>query len=388
MYLYIDESIFNINDSDFYAVGLLATETEIGRDVVDEALFNLSKDPEIHGDTEKMDMDTLGRGYFHSADDSKNAHSHLCTSIVKYVRGTFRVQYTKPCSQKKVRTIEEIHRLNTQLVSLITTYYHEPVHIFIEQRSSLSQESAEKIIEDLFDEIDRSAYSNAALPAVYPKVTVAVVGKDNPGIQIVDFILWAVKNKYANNRNSRWVDYLSLKISNSFDQPQGDMAGGEYLLNGGIKSPSLGTDVYPPSVFPLEDSYYEKVDFKTIYLWAEQILHSLSTKGLPEHARHFESELNRLCATLKATAFVQEKLIRQVAKLFIRLFDTVPIYQHLDPASDAQKFELLLHVRRCMGLILSGEICGRPAVEVFTKLRSQLISENRDVLYMDPNLPF
>ncbi len=90
MYLYIDESTFNKHNEDYYGVGLFVSEKEIDIEIINEALVNLKNDPDIENDnTKKMDSNTLARNFFHSADDSKNAHSHLCRAINKYAQGFF-----------------------------------------------------------------------------------------------------------------------------------------------------------------------------------------------------------------------------------------------------------------------------------------------------------
>lgn len=387
MYIYIDESTFVKNGEEYHGVGLFVTKEKIQEEIIDQSLNKLKNDPDIYNEkTKPMDMDTINRGYFHSADDSKNAHSHLCRTISENLNGIFKYSYTKPSVESDERTLEEIHRLNTKIVSLIITDYSNPIHIYIEQRTKLTQNLAERLIEDLYSSIDLSTYSHPFLSAYYPQVFVNVVDKDNPGIQVVDFILWAVNNKYSENKKSIWVKYLGLEFSNNYDQPEGDMAGGNYILNAGFQNEDnrIGLNVYPHNIFPLKDDYYNDVDFETLYILAEQFIHYFQGIKLPQHVTHFGDEINNITKILKASKQISKEHIREVARIFIRLFDTLPIYSDLDKDRDYKQFELLLHIRRCMGLIISGQILGEPAVDFFKAIRDGI--EDKSLLYERPDL--
>lgn len=386
MFIYIDESTFTKNNEEYHGVGLFATNEEVKKDIIDKALINLENDPDIYDkSTNSMDMGTLNRGYFHATDDSKNGHSHLCSSISNSINGVFKYAYTKPSSNSDLRSIEDIYRLNTQLVSLLITEYRNPIYIYIEQRTKLTQIIATRIIKDLYNMIDMSTYSAPYLSSFYPKIMVNVVNKDNPGIQVTDFILWAVNNKYSNNKKSNWIEYLGMRFSDSYDQPEGDMAGGAYKLKLGIQENYTKTNAYPNDIFPLQDNYYNQVSLENIYLLAEQFIHFISINGLPPHAMHFEEELIKITKILKSNSVSNED-IQVVAKLFIRLFDTIPFYSNLNRDNDLKQFELLLHVRRCMGLILNGKISNRNAVDVFRETRDKIVENNKEALTEEPAL--
>lgn len=161
------------------------------------------------------------------------------------------------------------------------------------------------------------------------------------------------------------------------------MTGEFFILNAGPESPTASflNGPYPPSVFPLNDDFYDNVPFEDLYVSAEQTLHKLATEQLPDHARHLETKLGQLVSSLRRTDVISITQIQDVAQTFIRLFDTVPIYSILDKNKDLDQFNKLLHVRRCMGLILNGDIYGCPAVEVFKDLWDSIIRDNRAVLF-------
>ncbi|MFF2889073.1 hypothetical protein [Paenibacillus sp. NPDC057967] len=389
LFLYIDESIFSHDGKDYYAVGMLIIEHEVSNDIIEKALTELKNDPDIHEENTKVsDKRTLARGYFHATDDSKNAHSHLCSVISKQLNAKVSYVVLKPHEDNANLTVEQKHRINTELVSLITTEFVREIKIVIEHRASFSNSNARLFYENLYEVIDASTYTHPWLSAQYPKIDIEVVGKENSGVQVIDFIIWALNNDYSKNKKKgKWVDYLSLQLMMKYDQPDGDLAGGEYSLGKTMREEhdfSL-LNPYPDQAFPLEDDFFDIISFEMIYLVAEQLLNKNHRDGLPEHAIHFEHELNDLVAQLQDVDITTE-VIKKVAKLFIRLFDTIPIYSELRKDVDYKTFKLLLHVRRCMGLVINGEIHGVPAVEVFREIRLGLKEEQGQDFIKEPDI--
>jgi hypothetical protein len=100
LYFYADETKFELDNHDgqpinIYGYGVLITKYRVEEtDVIIEALNQLRLDPDIHKEQfREADSKTLSRSFFHACEDSKNAHSHLCTSIRKYIQGKFRYDY-------------------------------------------------------------------------------------------------------------------------------------------------------------------------------------------------------------------------------------------------------------------------------------------------------
>ncbi len=108
-YIYIDETVFDLPIKEekhkCFGVGALLTEKKIAKNIIDDALNKLKQNLRSEKDkmekiVKKMDMNTLSKGYFHAANDSKNSHSCLCSSIRKYVSGNIKVSYFVPSLQE------------------------------------------------------------------------------------------------------------------------------------------------------------------------------------------------------------------------------------------------------------------------------------------------
>lgn len=387
LYLYIDESVFLHDDKEFYSVGMLALEQEPNPELIEEALIHLKNDPDINKEkTKKMDANTLSRGFFHATDDSMNAHSHFCKAILENnVNGIVYYSVLKPNIESEL-SAEKKHRINTELVSLITTGFDGEIKIFIEQRTEFTQSVAQKFYESFYETIDQGAYLQPFLSTLYPKIEVNVVEKSNPGIQIIDFITWAMNNQYSRNKKGEWVGRLLLKFSMRYDVPTGYMAGSEYYLGKGIVIQQiLRLDSYPHQALSLNDDFYRTIDLQTTYMIAEQILNEIHKNRLPDQASHFQEELDELNNHLQKD-IVSTDTIKRAAKLFIRLFDTLPMYSSFSKDQDHKFYKVLLHVKRSMGLMNGGKINGLPAAEFFKQIREAIILTNKSILQQKPDL--
>jgi hypothetical protein len=93
LWIYADETNFERKAATGHQTagyGVLLTTSPISHTVVREALASLAADPDRYKPLHKRQDDaTLTNQYFHAADDSQNAHSHLCDSIRKHVSGRF-----------------------------------------------------------------------------------------------------------------------------------------------------------------------------------------------------------------------------------------------------------------------------------------------------------
>ncbi|MBC7408803.1 MAG: hypothetical protein H7339_10480 [Arcicella sp.] len=85
-YVYADEATFNRGSEEFLGTGIFISETQVNQEVVVHALKLLADDTDFD---KKMDDRTINHGYFHASEDSKNAHSHFCRSIVERGNGNF-----------------------------------------------------------------------------------------------------------------------------------------------------------------------------------------------------------------------------------------------------------------------------------------------------------
>ncbi len=195
-WVYIDEShepygAGNPNANPFW-LGALVTPVPISTAVVEEALKNLSKDPDVVGNAQ--DEETARRGYFHASFDSKNAHSWFCRSIVQGgVQAAFFANqwfFNRDDSENLEGT--RLHRLSTLLgTSFVLGCDFDAIHFAIATRFG----SFEPQQVDEWPAYCRKTGLEALvdmpqMPVRFPQITAVASDGQNPGVQVCDFVLW------------------------------------------------------------------------------------------------------------------------------------------------------------------------------------------------------
>lgn len=378
MYLYIDETIFEIDGKKYYGVGALLTKNEIENSIIENALNNLSKDPDINfKENKKNDYKTLNRQYFHAAEDSKNAHSHLCREISKSIDGNFYYTYYETDKNENSKD-EYYHRLNTMLTIIHGLNYGKKIEIIIEGRTGFSQHVANEFQERLYHLIDLDVGIVPMMPAIYPELVFKVSDKKNPGLQVVDFILWAVNNKES-DKKSVWIKYLKLNFSFSYKENDGEMSGGTYLLKDGIRNDKnrISINSYPNDIFIREEDKFSDSEILELYLQAEYTLHSLAMINLPNNVSYMQDRLKKISKLLLENNKISCDNLIEIATVYIRLFDTLPLYKNLDKICDKEEFEKSLYTKKYLGLAMhKDKIQGVRLNDFFREMRYKVIKEN------------
>ncbi|MCB0540094.1 MAG: DUF3800 domain-containing protein [Bacteroidetes bacterium] len=337
LFIYSDETVFDFCDQrgKFEAVGsgTLVTTKPISKHLISSALVELGKDPDIEDvKTKKQDYRTLKDKFFHASVDSKNAHSHLCRSIVKNVQGNFSY-----CVYNKINNLILTENSRLEKIIKFTTSFSaiqifnegqkvEKVNWFIEGRSELTQSAMSKWIEKWFRMYeDLFSFHLTAIPQYYPKLELFIEDKNNPGLQVLDFILWATNRKYGCIKNSTWFDRLKLTLENEDFENSNLIHFGNFYLSKKVKFNN--TKPYPVDARFLGGITSFAAIFH-LYRFIELKLKKIAFEGLPSHCSHFNENLQKITNRTNDMRIdlTEEDLLKQ-ASLFIRLFDTLPIYK-------------------------------------------------------------
>ena len=113
-YIYLDESI---NENYVGYGALFVTDGNLAKQVVDKALIDLINDPDRNAkQCKELDDRTISRQFFHACDDSKNAHSHICTAINTSLKGEF---YSQVFDINKMSKEESLIYLYPRVMDLV-----------------------------------------------------------------------------------------------------------------------------------------------------------------------------------------------------------------------------------------------------------------------------
>ncbi len=320
---------------------------------------------------------TLSNGYFHASFDSKNAHSHICTIINEKLSGSFHYSYfDKSKINSSVHTTnEKINLSNLGLTALEIYNSYENVHLIIEGRNDFDQHKAEALINKWQNQLDFLTYNQPSLITYYPDIKVNVSGKKNPGLQVVDFLLWVLNRSVMSKPDDTWKSRLKLEDYSNHAQQGGPESGGDFYINQSMTI--KGRLNYPYIIFESENIE----EFYQSYITIECTLRQLVGTDFPEHAKHLYPKLKKLnsdfFSTLRA---IDDKILSEISSLFIRLFDTLPIYKSLHD-SDEKSWILLLKAKKMAGLFLRRDLShGVRSSKEILRRRNQIIDANPEIL--------
>lgn len=197
-WVYLDESEFQLNGQPYIAYGALITEDIIKQDNINKALNTLQtfKDDQDPDYNQKNDNRTIERGYFHACDDACCAHTAICLEI-ENLNG----EVSLNCIPKNKKA-----NLNAlSMTSAIQGLHHRGYSALIyEERTGLSNNVINNLIQEYEMGVICDYASTLFMPICFSEPGYKISNKQEPGIQFIDFILWAYQRKL--NGNTDWYN--------------------------------------------------------------------------------------------------------------------------------------------------------------------------------------
>lgn len=374
IFAYSDETAFNSNaENKFTGSGCLISESPISNLVIEEALMGLR-----NGKNEK-DIKTINRGFFHASKDSPNAHCCICRSIMKNVTGEFVYNFInkkRDVSLQKHKD-NEIHNLTLLLSNeTVTNLKICDISFIVEKRKDFTNDHVKNWVEDFNKGKELQVYEYPSIPYLFPNITLEQRGKKEPGLQLTDFILWAIQRTKKSHPDNKWFRCLNLKLSHLFHSKEGLIQGGTYYLKEKVKSPLIK---YPNNCLPVNDPTSNEELFNS-YLIMEQMLRDVSKNLLPDHVQHLKNMFDKVINGLLNETSFSDRLIREASSIFIRLFDTLPIYKNI-PEDNIKIWSDILTARKMASLFLHRNLPhGIDSCDYITQKR-KIMQKNNSVLF-------
>lgn len=374
-YLYLDESVFSEPHS-YTGYGALLTEKEINNKIINKALENLKNDEDRFEEiNRKKDDRTLKREYFHAADDSKNAHSHLCDQINKNIKASFSSNFIP---EKEIGGKKNTLELMSKLSVMEIFFSAEPVRIIFEEREDLTIDFIKNWYKKMEDEVLEGLYRQPFIPAFFPNVQFDISEKSNPGLQIVDFLLWTINRKI--NKKSKWFDRLNISFNTEIQHSKNKNNWGscDFDINKNINEFGEYHDEY----------YYKHFDFSKIqdnnlnnnllvnfYIHAEKVIDFYSKYELPERLDYLKNQIINLADNLMKE---DNKRIEKISTLYLKLFDSVPLIKDDTTTKDKQ---FLLLSKKYLSLTLNKHLMyGKRTKDFLLKNRRSLLENKPELL--------
>jgi len=375
-YVYVDESTFG-KSSKYSGCACFITKERIPTDVIEEALINLEQDSDRHKEKfKKQDERTLARRYFHASDDSQNAHSHLCNSINKNVKGEFHSHFFN-IQKNAFKNCSEAYDIASKLSILnVFSKTREVVFIF-EKRNGISQSYLRLWWDSLWEDLFKGAFTHPYVKIYYPAFKFEIKSKkeSEPGLQVVDFLFWA-SSRQVLYKNCPWLGRIKSWLRTDF-KSENKTLGGHSLILGILGLTENEKSYYGISDYRYNDPYLNSVEYLIYYIVSTQkVINTVARNGNVDGVSHFWDEIEFLEAN--KTVISNASHIEKMAVCFLKLFDNISlINSHISPDDKA----FLLHCRKCLAYALhTHNASGRFHSLLLSDIRNEIIRKYPDLL--------
>ncbi|MBN8669385.1 MAG: hypothetical protein J0L80_01780 [Chitinophagales bacterium] len=352
IFAYADETIFEINKKEnIQAVGygVFISKVPINQNVITEALDNLAKDPDF---LHKFDTRTLSNGYFHASDDSGNAHSHLCNSINNNVKGEFSFSYRTYSSNQPIQKSRQERYLDSCLNGSSIEFFNslDKVNLIIEGRSQISQHSVNQWRDKVYTLFEGISHDLPSMKTFFPKIDITIENKNNPGLQVVDFLSWATARTLRQPHSEKFEDWFKrIKFwastkDTTENVSQKNITG---ILN---QMPSMHSTSYP---LPFVKSQTSE-DVIQSYIVIERFIRCLEESDFNPSNIHLWNDLLKAKKICNGLDFFKGDQLQLIGKVFIRLFDSLPIYSNIDNA-DQESWKALFYAKHIATLLVRND---------------------------------
>jgi len=373
-YVYLDESIFS-EPNDYICYGALICDAEVSVSIIDTALENLKSDPDIQKEPSKTyDDRTLLRQYFHASEDSKNAHSHLCSSINTSLNGHFSCQFfdiEKLSEDRKNKKYLFDHLAALCSISALDT--RSEITFIFENRGSLSEETLKTWHSSFTNQMINSINDNLIIPTFFQNVFFKVSDKSDPGIQCVDFLTWVINRKY--NGDATWLDRINSKFQTHTKSESGHWGGASLDFGSQLQSDRI---YYSHDDF--DDDHFKGVDLiSKTYLQAEYVVNYFTKNSLPSTIVHFKNDI--IAIHSDRFNLGAKNYIERLASLFLKLFDTAPL---IDENTSENDRRFLAMTKKIMSIVVRPDmIHGVRSSISMNRTRRRIIKEYPSELNLD-----
>jgi hypothetical protein len=328
IYAYADETIFTINkDTNEQALGcgIFVTQNKIEPLIINEALKELSEDNEFDLD---RDQRTINRNFFHSSEDSKNGHSYLCNSINKNIQGIFDYTYIDKISQVETTKKGFSEKMFNRCLSFSTLELFlttDEIFLIVEKRDSLNLENLSKWQAQLYKLYEGATYNMPTYKTFYPKLHIELKSKGEPGLQVVDFLMWSINRTKTVKPNQVWHNRLNYKTWYEY-KDEGNQNRAKYHLN------TFPTSIDISENYPIKfEKFEEWEDFLNSYVIIERFLVTIDISDFTEKNIHHIPDFLKISKKLKDQNYnLNGNDLTEVGSIFLRLFDTLPLYSHIE----------------------------------------------------------
>ena len=343
-WIYLDESEFQLDDKPYIAYGALITEDIVTQENINRALTTLRKfkDNQDKDYLPKNDNKTLERGYFHACDDACCAHTAICREI-ENLNGEISLNCIPKSEQSNLNALS--------ITSAIKGIHHRGYSALIyEQRTGLTNEIINTLVQEYEISVIRDYASTLFMPICFSEPGYKISDKAEPGIQFIDFILWAYQRKL--NGNPDWYN----RIHQNSIKSKGIHITTQYAENQVNEDFFLTSTLNKGLTIPENIGVYHDTNLNKNYLSINN-LDDITDKNIFDSLLLINDIMSRIRYNQNPERFFEMQIkdcienrknnLEAFLRIFLKMFDT---FNFLNMATDIETKNKLLLARKIAAL--------------------------------------
>jgi len=202
---------------------------------------------------------------------------------------------------------------------------------------------------------------------MFPRYAMAVRGKEDPGLQVVDFLLWATNRTRQKRPRTDWYDRIDKRLSSSISFQGTPETSGGFILKRMVRQRLVN---YPNEALPIRDLADEH-EFRDAMCLIERAVRDVAKRDLPWHVGQYADQVRSTFMQLnRAGSALTVELVRRMASHYLRLFDTLPIFSE-DDALDPEHWRRVLQARALASTLLVRNVWALRQIDAFILFRRQ-----------------
>jgi hypothetical protein len=340
------------SDPQAFAVGILFGSSSTSLAPVADALA-------------RRDCRCTRRSHFHGSKDCGRCQELLATTI----RESFGDLFFTSCRWRKEESERKVADLHAHALALAMPFWN-PRHGIrrVRLRIAAIERPAFSFFERWFEEELEVRLKTAAhlrgFPTVFPEVLVEEVSGEDPGVQLVDHLLWAERRSSTHGGDAFARTGILPRVETDQDVPytSGEYAAGEALpmLRATRPLPGLLASLDRTTAFGL-------------LMFAEHVVHH-TARVRPASVRHLEGHVLPTAARTRGKEEISDADWLGICRAFLLLADTVPVYDVADAeaaqaVTDAASLVSQMYLQRDPAFV--------PLADRWRDARAALVREGR-----------
>jgi hypothetical protein len=218
------------------------------------------------------------------------------------------------------KTLKKHMILHRSFLCLSVFSESDEVIFVFEERNTLTKQYIEKWWDSLWADLLKSQFTHPYIRRYYPALNFEISSKSNPGLQVVDFVLWA-STRQVTGKICPWFERLKCWFRTE-TKPEGH-DWGRHSLSFGMKEKE-NEDTYKVTDYQHDNEQLNSIEYLTHYIVnVQKTINAVASFGSQNGVSHFWDEIEYLSNTRVQKGNAEH--IEKFASCFLKLFDNITL---------------------------------------------------------------